>query len=96
MSDRRTGLTLSAAELARVVEALLFLSPDPVSVGELIDACEVGEVQIRNALDVLAEDFAPGRRGLVLREIAGGYVLATDPAAEGAADGCSPSRRRRR
>ena len=78
-------MTSSAAELARVVEALLFLSPDPVPVGELIDACEVGEVQIRNALDVLAEDFAPGRRGLVLREIAGGYVLATDPAAEGAA-----------
>ena len=78
-------MTSSAAELARVVEALLFLSPDPVPVGDLIDACEVSEVQLRNALDVLAEDFAPGRRGLVLREIAGGYVLATDPAAEGAA-----------
>jgi segregation and condensation protein B len=78
-------LTSPAAELARVVEALLFLSPDPVPVGDLIDACEVGEVQIRNALDILAEDFAPGRRGLVLREVGGGYVLATDPAAEGAA-----------
>ena len=75
----------SAAELARTVEALLFLSPDPVPVGELIDACEVSEVQIRNALDVLAEELAPGRRGLVLREIAGGYALATDPGAEHAA-----------
>jgi segregation and condensation protein B len=75
----------SAAELARTVEALLFLSPDPVPVGDLIDACEVSEVQIRNALDVLAEELAPGRRGLVLREIAGGYALATDPGAEHAA-----------
>jgi segregation and condensation protein B len=75
----------SAAELARTVEALLFLSPDPVPVGELIDACEVSEVQIRNALDVLAEDLAPGRRGLVLREVAGGFALATEPAAEHAA-----------
>ncbi len=72
----------SAAELARVIEALLFLSPDPVPIGELIEACEVGEVQVRNALDLLAEELAPGRRGLVLRELAGGYVLATDPAAE--------------
>lgn len=72
----------SAAELARVVEALLFLSPDPVPIGELIEACEVGEVQVRNALDLLAEELAPGRRGLVLRELAGGYALATDPAAE--------------
>ncbi len=72
----------SAAELARVIEALLFLSPDPVPIGELIEACEVGEVQVRNALDLLGEELAPGRRGLVLRELAGGYALATDPAAE--------------
>lgn len=82
MSGARDG---SAADLARTVEALLFLSPDPVPVGELIDACEVSEVQIRNALDVLAEELAPGRRGLVLREISGGYALATDPGAEHAA-----------
>ena len=82
MSGARDG---SAADLARTVEALLFLSPDPVPVGELIDACEVSEVQIRNALDVLAEELAPGRRGLVLREISGGYALATDPGAERAA-----------
>ena len=75
----------SAAELARVIEALLFLSPDPVPTGELIEACEVSEVQVRNALDLLAEELAPGRRGIVLRELGGGWALATDPAAELAA-----------
>lgn len=72
----------SAADLARTVEALLFLSPDPVPVEELIEACEVGEVQVRNALDLLAEELAPGKRGLVLKEVGGGYTLATDPIAE--------------
>lgn len=72
----------SAADLARTIEALLFLSPDPVPAEELIEACEVGEVQVRNALDVLAEELAPGKRGLVLKEVAGGYTLATDPASE--------------
>jgi segregation and condensation protein B len=72
----------SARELARVVEALLFLSPDPVPVGDLIEATEASEVQVRNALDLLAEELAPGRRGIVLREVAGGLALATDPAAE--------------
>jgi segregation and condensation protein B len=72
----------SAAELGRVIEALLFLSPDPVPVGELIEATEASEVQVRNALDLLAEELAPGRRGLVLRELGGGFALATDPAAE--------------
>jgi segregation and condensation protein B len=72
----------SAAELARTIEALLFLSPDPVPAEALIDACESGEVQVRNALDLLAEELAPGRRGLVLKEVAGGFTLATDPVAE--------------
>jgi segregation and condensation protein B len=33
----------------------------------------------------LAEEYAPGRRGLRLRELAGGYTFATDPASENAA-----------
>jgi segregation and condensation protein B len=72
----------SAADLARTIEALLFLSPEPVPAEELIEACEVSEVQVRNALDVLAEELAPGKRGLVLKEVSGGYTLATDPASE--------------
>jgi segregation and condensation protein B len=75
----------SAADLARTIEALLFLSPDPVSVEALVESCEVAEVQVRNALDLLGEELAPGRRGVVLKEVAGGYTLATDPAAESAA-----------
>lgn len=75
----------SAADLARTIEALLFLSPDPVPVPDLIEACEVNEVQIRNALDLLSEELAPGKRGLRLREVGGGYALATDPEAELAA-----------
>ncbi len=72
----------SAADLARTIEALLFLSPDPVAVEDLIEACEVPEVGVRNALDLLADDLAPGRRGLVLKEVGGGFTLATEPDAE--------------
>jgi segregation and condensation protein B len=72
----------SASELARIVEALLYLSPDPVPIGELIEACESSEVQVRNALDLLGDELAPGRRGIVLREVGGGFTLATDPLAE--------------
>jgi len=72
-------------ELARSVEALLFLSPEPVPVAELAEACEASEAQIEGALELLAEDLAPGRRGVVLKRVAGGYALATDPVAEQAA-----------
>jgi len=75
----------TAVELARIVEALLFLSPAAVSVRDLAEACEMSEAQIQSALDVLGDELADGRRGVVLKEVAGGYALATDPAAEQAA-----------
>jgi segregation and condensation protein B len=72
-------------ELARSVEALLFLSPQPVAAADLAEACEASEAQVEQALELLAEDLAPGRRGVVLKQVAGGYALATDPVAERAA-----------
>jgi segregation and condensation protein B len=71
--------------LERTVEALLFLSSDPLSVRELAEAAAVPEEDVAHALAALAEQYAPGRRGLRLRELAGGYTLATDPATEEAA-----------
>ncbi|HEX2371628.1 MAG TPA: SMC-Scp complex subunit ScpB [Solirubrobacterales bacterium] len=75
----------TAVELARIVEALLFLSPDPVSVRELAEACETGEAQVQSALDLLEEEMSNGNRGVVLKEIAGGFAFASDPVAEAAA-----------
>ena len=72
-------------ELARIVEALLFLSSDPLPVETLADACEVGEGEVVEALARLREHYAEGYRGVVLREVAGGFTLATDPVAETAA-----------
>jgi segregation and condensation protein B len=72
-------------ELARVVEALLFLSSEPVSVERLAEACETSEGEVVEALARLREHYAEGWRGVVLREVAGGFTLATDPVAERAA-----------
>jgi segregation and condensation protein B len=72
-------------ELARIVEALLFLSPEPLAVDVLADACEVSEGEVVEALARLREHYADGYRGVVLRELAGGFTLATDPVAESAA-----------
>ncbi len=66
-------------DLARTVEALLFLSSDPLSTAELADATEAGEGAVMTALAVLAEEYAPGRRGIRLRELGGGWTLASDP-----------------
>ncbi len=75
----------TVAALARTLEALLFLSPEPVARPELAEACEVDLEELEVALAWLHESYAPGRRGLVLREVAGGLTLATDPDTEPAA-----------
>jgi segregation and condensation protein B len=75
----------SIAQLARVVEALLFLSPAPLRVEDLAEACEAGEGEVVEALGRLGEHYAEGWRGVVLREVGGGFALATDPVAERAA-----------
>jgi segregation and condensation protein B len=75
----------SPSALERTVEALLFLSPDPVKVEELAEACEASEAEIDRALDLLGGELVEGERGLVLRQVAGGYTLAAAPEAEAAA-----------
>ena len=51
----------------------------------MAEACEVGEDEVVEALARLREHYAEGWRGVVLREVAGGFTLATDPVAERAA-----------
>jgi segregation and condensation protein B len=74
-----------ASSLARTVEALLFLSSDPLSPAELAEATQAGEGEVEAALELLAEQYAPGRRGIRLRELGGGWTLASDPTTEEAA-----------
>jgi segregation and condensation protein B len=70
-------------ELARIIEALLFLSAEPVSSAELAEAAEVDEEEVLGAIDELKQRLDGG--GLELREVAGGYALAAAPLAEAAA-----------
>jgi segregation and condensation protein B len=73
------------SELARVIEALLYLSPEPVASERLATATECEVEQVDAALAELAAEYAPGRRGICLRELGGGYTFASDPHADGAA-----------
>jgi segregation and condensation protein B len=86
LSEGETGAGFDdAPSLQRAIEALLFLASDPLSEQELAEATEAGAEQIEAALRALAEQYAPGRRGIRLRELGGGWTLASDPAAEDAA-----------
>jgi segregation and condensation protein B len=74
-----------SAELERTIESLLFLSNEPVSSAALADATGEELHEVVTALERLREHYEFERRGLVLRELAGGWVLSSDPGSEAAA-----------
>src|SRR5579875_2455345 len=55
------------AELELLVEALLFLSPKPLSAAELAALAEAEEEQVGAALAALADRYRPGKRGVQRR-----------------------------
>jgi segregation and condensation protein B len=71
--------------LTRNIEALLFLSTDPLTPGVLAEACEADVEDVESELDGLRAHYETGERGLVLRELAGGWVLSSHPEADDAA-----------
>ena len=65
---------------AHLVEAVLLLSASPLGFSDLRSATGLSEPELEIALGRLRERYAPQTSGIVLREVAGGYLLSTNPA----------------
>ncbi len=63
--------------LQSAIEALLFASDQPLSLGLLGDALEAGPEEVSAALRALGDSYAARSAGVELREIAGGWMLVT-------------------
>ncbi len=72
--------------LARTLEALLVIAPQPLSVAELAAAAEAEVERVETALALLAGRFREGRSGIVIEQVAGGYAFR---AAREAAAACA-------
>lgn len=68
-----------SVELIATVESLLFLSPDPLSTEQIAAATERDQTAVSAALAELERSCSSPGRGLVLREVAGGFTLAASP-----------------
>ncbi len=69
----------AVARLILPVEALLFVAAEPLSIKRLAKLTGAGEVELAATLARLSADYA--ERGLVVREVAGGYRFASSPLA---------------
>ncbi len=66
--------------LRGAIEALLFVSDEPVSAARVAKILEADPGTVAKALEVLAEEYRDAERGFQLREAAGGWRLYTHPA----------------
>lgn len=69
----------SQAERAAVIEALIFVSDEPLSAKAIADVLKEDKEVINDTLAALAQEFNGRNGGLQLREVAGGWQFATRP-----------------
>jgi len=62
-----------------MLEALLFASPDPLSISQLQELLEEDEESIKNNLNYLKELYENKGSGLTIIEVAGGFRMSTRP-----------------
>lgn len=67
------------AERAAVIEALIFVSEEPLSTKIIADVLKEDREVVNQALEGLVREFNARNSGLQLREVAGGWQFATRP-----------------
>jgi segregation and condensation protein B len=69
----------NSAERAGIIEALIFVSEEPISAKTIADVLREERSVVDGALADLSQEFNGRNGGLQLREVAGGWQFATRP-----------------
>src|SRR5580692_9208112 len=65
------------AELRAILEAIVYVTDEPLSAQQIAAALQQPVDKVKRQLDLLVEEFALPAHGLSIREVAGGYKMAT-------------------
>lgn len=72
---------MDVLQMKRVIEGLLFISPQPVPLKRLKELFEEASTQgLRALITQLNGEYQATQRAFVIQEVAGGYQFVTDPA----------------
>lgn len=66
-------------ELRAIIEALIFVADEPIGARAIADVVDIDREAVEAAIQELAQDYGLRPGGLQLREIAGGWQIATRP-----------------
>ena len=69
----------AAADLKAVIEAAIYITDEPLAAEQIAAALEQPLDRVKEVLAQLVAEYSAPDRGLSVREIAGGYKMATKP-----------------
>lgn len=67
------------SQLKAVIEAVIYVADEPLSLEQIAGALQQPVERVKAILDLLVEEYSKPDRGLLVREVAGGYKMATKP-----------------
>jgi segregation and condensation protein B len=73
------AITMEDAKLKAVLEAIIYVTDEPLSLEQICDAIEQPRDRVIDLLEQLTADYEKPERGLSIREIAGGFKMTTKP-----------------
>ena len=69
----------SAAALKAIIEAVIYITDEPLTPEQIASALEHPLDRVKEVLNQLVTEYSAEDRGLSVRELAGGYKMATKP-----------------
>jgi len=80
LAEERSAVTADASEEAQlkaILEAVVYITDEPLSAQQMAAALQQPIDKIKRLLDEIVSEFAKPEHGLSVREVAGGYKMAT-------------------
>jgi segregation and condensation protein B len=82
LTEERPAVTASeseSAQLKAILEAVVYITDEPLSAQQMAAALQQPIDKIKRLLDEIVAEFSKTEHGLTVREVAGGYKMATKP-----------------
>jgi segregation and condensation protein B len=73
------AVSIEDAQLRAVIEAIVYVSEEPLTLAQLSAALHEPAERIRSILDQVVAEFEKPEHGVTVREVAGGFKMATKP-----------------
>jgi segregation and condensation protein B len=71
------AMPVADAELKAVLEAIIYVTDEPLTIDQICSGLEQPRDRVIDLLEQLASDYEQDSRGLTIKEIAGGFKMAT-------------------